>query len=120
MTVVARIDDVFRNSGGKKPRPRPRPTPPAFSVTISFASSLSGSAAGLTATATGSTDADESFQFDARADPGGVPLTMVLNLSAADVCSVDFPGDYSGDACRYVSKAGAIYNTTFQSGTVNL
>ncbi len=85
---------------------------------ISFAASLTGSGHGVTATATGSLDADELFSFVARTDPAGTPTTMTLQISSVSVCQIDFPGDYLGDACTYVSKSGVTYNTTFQSGVV--
>ncbi len=110
----------FRN---KRPRGKPgTPGPPDTLPPdrISFASSLSGSLGGLTTTATGSLDPDELFAFTARTDPAGTPTTMTLQISSVSVCQVDFPGDYLGDGCTYVSKTGVRYDTTFQSGTVAL
>ncbi len=117
---MARIDQTLRRTSAREARPRSAAPAAEFDVILSFAASLTQSAAGMTATATGSLDADEKFEFTAITNPGGVPATMVLSLSAALVCSVDFPGDYLGHACRYVSKAGASYDTTFQSGTVTV
>ncbi len=91
-----------------------------FGVTISFAAALTGSSSGITATVTGSLDVDEKFEFDALTDPAGTPTTMTLSISATPVCQVDFPSDYMGRTCRFTSKAGDQYTTTFQNGAVSL
>lgn len=97
-----------------------KPAGGSFDTTFTFNPNLTDDGEGVTATVASPADGDERFSFNKRANPAGTPVTMTLNLASSDVCQVDFPSDYTGDTCRYRSKTGVNYNTTFQSGTVVL
>ena len=101
--------------------PKGHAAPPLYDTVLTFSPSLSDSDAGVSATAASPADADEKFEFNARAFPAGQPRTMTLTVASVAALQVDFPEDYATAATvfRYTSKAGGTYTGVFAHGTTS-
>lgn len=89
-----------------------------FDSTLAFISALTDTEASVTGTVT-ATDPVKKFEFNAMSPLSGTPASMSIHVASAEVITIDFTSDYTGQAFRYTHSNGTVYDGVFTNGTVN-
>lgn len=90
-----------------------------FDTILVFTSAITDSKESVSGTVV-ATGGVQQFQFNKDTQITGLPNSMTILLSGAEVIVVDFPGDYLGHPFRYIHTDAAEYMGVFQNGNVNL